>query len=110
MIQISEKQGRKALELREAEIVYMGELQTGTSMRSGNEWKARTVNLKFSLGQNAEGKEETMIVAARCYNEVCERIGMMATGSRVHAFIRLDVTTRFKNPVTDCALTDFTMI
>lgn len=116
MVQISEKQGKKTLELTTAKLVLVGEAQTGTSQRTGNKWKVRTVNIKFSLSTNmegneetnTEGNEETMIVAAKCFGDVCDRVSMVPVGSRIHAFIRLDVNTRFKTPQTECTLVDFT--
>lgn len=108
MIGIAERQGKKTLELRQAEIVYIGEITSGVSPRSGRAWKMRNVNIKFSVGMNAEGKEETMLVSARCFDELCDRIGMVATGTRICAFVRLDVNARFRIPQTECTLVDFT--
>ena len=107
MIKVAEKQGRKTLELESAELILVGEAQTGISQRTGNPWKLRTVNIKFGLGTNEAGKEESMIIAAKCFGDVCDRISMCAVGSRIHAFIRLDVSTRFKVPQTECELVDF---
>ena len=109
MIQITEKQGRKTLELRQAELVYVGELATGKSLRTGNEWKARTVNIKFSLGTNAEGKPESMTIAAKCLGDICDRVSMVAGGTTIHAFIRLELNLHFKIPQTECMLVDFTL-
>ena len=108
MVQISEKQGRKTLELTTTTLVLVGEAQTGTSQRTGNQWKVRTVNIRFSLGTNTEGNEDSMIVAAKCFGDVCDRVSMVPVGSRIHAFIRIDVNTRFKTPQTECTLVDFT--
>ena len=109
MIQISEKQGRKALELRDAELVHVGEVTSGTSMRTGREWKVRNVNLRFNVGTNMSGETEFMSLTAKCYDEVCNKIGMVAIGTHLHAFIRLDLNLRFKVPQTDCTLVDFTL-
>lgn len=108
MIQISEKQGRKTLELMNAELVVVSDEQKGTSQRTGREWKARFVNIKFSLGTNSNGYEDSMLVRARCLDSVCERIGMAPIGTKIHAHVRFDVDTRFKFPQLVCTLVDFT--
>ena len=109
MIQISEKQGRKTLELREAELVFLSEAETGNSQYSGRQWKVRIANIKFGLGANMEGKEQTMIVAAKCFDDICDRISMVAIGTKFHAFVRFDLNTHYKKPSTECTLVDFTL-
>lgn len=109
MIQLAEHNGRKSLELRSAALVHCGEAQTGRSQVTGNEWKVRTVTLKIMLGTNSEGQEETMTIAAKCLNEMADRIAMVALNQHIHCFIRLGVNARFKIAQTECTLVDFTL-
>ena len=109
MIGIAEKQGRKTLELRDAELVWVGEVYSGTSQRTGQPWKVRSANLRFSVGTNANGQTECMMMTVRCLNEVCDKIGMVATGTHLHAFVRLDLDLHFKAARTECSLIDFTL-
>ena len=109
MIDIVEKQGRKTLELKDAELVFLGERETGKSQYSGRQWKVLIANIKFSLGTNMEGREQTMIVAAKCFDDICDRISMVAIGTKFHAFVRFDLNTYYKKPSTECTLVDFTL-
>lgn len=108
MIRVGEKNGRKALLLTNAEIVYIGEVQEGISARTGNPWKLRNVNIKFVVGHNVDLKEETMIVSAKCVGELCDRIGFHPIGTHCEALIRLDINTRWKVAQTECTLLDIT--
>ena len=107
MIGIAEKQGRKTLEFRDAEVVYVGEVKTGVSMTTGNEWKLRHINLKINLGTNMQGEKETMMLCAKCAGELCDKMGMMAVGTHIHAFVRFNLNVHFNVPKTECNLVDF---
>ena len=109
MIGIVELMGRKALELRDAELVYAGEVYGGTSQRTGLPWKVRNANIRFNIGTGMSGETEYMSMTVKCHNEVCDKIGMVAIGTHLHAFIRTDLNLHFKSPRTECTLVDFTL-
>ena len=109
MIDIVEKQGRKTLELKDAELVFVGEVYGGTSQRTGQPWKVRNANIRFNIGTNMNGEKEYMSMTLKCHNEVCDKIGMLAIGTHLHAFIRTDLNLHFKTPQTECTLVDFNL-
>lgn len=81
--------GKAVYEIRNAVVIYVDELRTGVSTRTGNTWKIRNVNIRLDNGENQHS--DFMRLTFR--NQGTEEVSAMVPGqTRINVKVDFNIS------------------